>query len=436
MRSKILVVDDEEAIRDAIIGITEIWDIDVDIIAVASGEAALETLNTHLFDLIILDLTMPGINGEEFYHLLREIEPMRGIPVIISSGYRIANIIEHINSEDVEDALVDFLPKPYDANKLLHCVTRMLLIGRLYNLKVDNINAGELGKLKEDIQRLIGLYSHLLRQQRVSNKQISDLQINERGLLQQVETLGKNLSSKQTLLSENIQKSETSFIQLHQLSRLMDGIVHDVRNGLGVIRSSVGFLENDLTQQVYQRDLKNILASVDFCELVLRNLAMLGGQEVFQPEPVNLESIVRETYLLLKRKMVDVELVTKVDPKTTLIMADEGHMKQAFMNLIKNAGEAMPEGGTITFRTKQYRASALKKQLLRIELSDTGIGISKANQKRLFTQELFSTKDEGYGLGLYIVSAIIKRHDGKIRVKSEIGKGTTFIIDLPTGVKQ
>jgi signal transduction histidine kinase len=109
-------------------------------------------------------------------------------------------------------------------------------------------------------------------------------------------------------------------------------------------------------------------------------------------------------------------------------------MKQVFMNLIKNAGEAMPDGGTITFRTKSYATPRKKRPMLRIELSDTGTGISKENQKRLFTPELFSTKEEGYGLGLFIVASIIKRHGGKINIKSELGKGTTFILSLPTGL--
>jgi signal transduction histidine kinase len=122
--------------------------------------------------------------------------------------------------------------------------------------------------------------------------------------------------------------------------------------------------------------------------------------------------------------LVDVNLVVNADPDVPEILADEGQMKQVFMNLIKNAGEAMPDGGTLTFHTRR------EGQMLRVEVSDTGCGISPENQERVF-QEFFTTKDRGYGLGLHIVHTIIKRHGGTIRVESEPGQGATFILHLP-----
>jgi signal transduction histidine kinase len=211
---------------------------------------------------------------------------------------------------------------------------------------------------------------------------------------------------------------------LAEFSRLTDGIVHDMRSGLGVIRNTIAFLQDDLEDEVHQADLLKISHSLDFCELVLRNLAALGGQDIFQPRPVNLEAVVRQVFFILERKLVDVKLALDVDPAVPEILADEGQMKQVFMNLIKNAGEAMPDGGTLTVRTRR------EGQMLRVEVSDTGCGISAANRERLF-QEFFTTKDRGYGLGLHIVDTVVQRHKGTIAVESEPGQGTTFILHLP-----
>jgi len=213
-------------------------------------------------------------------------------------------------------------------------------------------------------------------------------------------------------------------IPLAELSRLTDGIVHDMRSGLGVIRNTIGFIEDDLADSHHESDILKICHSLDFCELVLRNLSALGGQDVFQPRWVNLEAVVREIFFLLERKLVDVELVVEADPGASQIMADEGQMKQVFMNLIKNAGEAMPDGGTLTVRIRR------ESELARIEVGDTGCGISSENQPRLF-QEFFTTKDRGYGVGLHIVNTIIKRHGGTVVVESKVGEGTTFVLYLP-----
>ena len=246
-------------------------------------------------------------------------------------------------------------------------------------------------------------------------------------LVNQVKQLRKERADLLRRLHERESQSTNAPSQqfpLAEWSRLTDGIVHDMRSGLGIIRNTIGFMREDLEGGAHDSDVHKIDRSLDFCELVLRNLSALGGQDIFQPRWVNLEVIVREVYFMLERKLVSVELIVDTDSSLPEIMADEGQMKQVFMNLIKNAGEAMPDGGTLTFRMER------EGEMLRTELSDTGCGISPENQARLFN-EFFTTKERGYGLGLYIVHSIVKRHGGTIAVEGELGKGTTFILRLP-----
>jgi two-component system NtrC family sensor kinase len=246
-------------------------------------------------------------------------------------------------------------------------------------------------------------------------------------LVSQVKQLRKQRADLQRRLSECESQSPRTVngqFPLAELSRLTSGIAHDLSSGLGVIRNTISFLQDDLTESPYQSDLLKISRSLDFCEIVLRNLLELSGQKVFQPGWINLESIVREVYFTLERKLVGINLVIDADPTTSEIIADKGQMKQVFMNLIKNAGEAMPDGGTLTVRTR------CEGQMLRVEVSDTGCGIPPENQERVF-HEFFTTKDRGYGLGLHIVNTIVKRHRGTIAVESQPGEGTTFVLHLP-----
>lgn len=214
---------------------------------------------------------------------------------------------------------------------------------------------------------------------------------------------------------------------LAELSRITDGIVHDMRNGMGIIRNTIGFMKDDLVNTPHEKEILKISRSLDFCEVVLRNLSALGGQDILRPQWVNIDTVIRDICFMLENKLVDVKLVMEIKVEKPMILADEGHMKQVFMNLIKNAAEAMSDGGTLTCRITR------ETDKMRIEIEDTGRGITEENQQRLF-REFFTTKEHGYGLGLFIVHTIIERHGGTIHVKSKLGEGTTFTLLLPVEV--
>jgi DNA-binding response OmpR family regulator/nitrogen-specific signal transduction histidine kinase len=227
--------------------------------------------------------------------------------------------------------------------------------------------------------------------------------------------------------NQNQALQESGSIPLGSLGKFVSGIVHDLHGGLGVIRHTISFILEEFdanNNESLTTDLQKIVQSAEFCEVVLRNLGALGGQTVFAPTNVNIERIVRDVFFMLERKLIDVHLVVDADPDASTVVADEGQIKQVFMNLIRNAGEAMPQGGILSVRVRKSG------NLLRIEVKDSGCGINPKNKERLF-HEFFTTKDRGYGLGLYIVKSIIENHCGTVKVDSEIGQGTTFTLELP-----
>lgn len=341
---------------------------------VHSGVEAIQIAHQERFDLLLTDIKMPGIDGLETAREIKKIIP--DIICVTMTGFSTMEIA----IEALRQGIDEFVVKPFSPIELTLAVEKALN-------RRDKVN--EIIQLKRQLSDL----HYKLQEERERNAKISD--------------------------------SQFPFTDLNHLHA---DVVHDIRNGLGVIRNTTGFLEDDLCDK-YELNIQKIYRSLDFCELVLRNLLTLGGQDVLQLKRVNLGTIVQEIFFILDRKLVDVDLVMAIDPYLPEIMADEGQMKQVFLNLIKNAGEAMLDGGTFTCR--MWREN----ELLAIKLSDTGCGISPENQQKLF-KEFFTTKKYGYGLGLRIVDTIIKRHQGTITVESSVDEGTTFILRLPIEISK
>jgi nitrogen fixation/metabolism regulation signal transduction histidine kinase len=139
---------------------------------------------------------------------------------------------------------------------------------------------------------------------------------------------------------------------------------------------------------------------------ILRNVDRLFHAQLHAPERAPIEC--------------KLELTEAMDP----IAADPDLLHRALSNLVLNAMDAMPHGGTLTLRTRQHGA------LSEIEVSDTGAGLTPEECERLFTP-YYTSKPHGTGLGLAIVQSVISDHGGRISVRSESGRGTTFVIELP-----
>ncbi len=247
-------------------------------------------------------------------------------------------------------------------------------------------------------------------------------------LVQQVKALRKERNSLQSRLTEYEEQNYSSAgteITLKDLNSLTAGILHDLRGGLGVVHNLTGFILDDIdaTSQLAD-DIRKIAYSADYCEIVLRNLESLGGTRTIKPSQVDLEQVARNAFFMLQRKLVDVELEIETSPDTPTILADEGQIQQMFVNLIKNAAEAMPEGGTLFVRFTSRNGQ------LAMEVTDAGVGIPPKDLDQIFDLH-FTTKESGFGIGLHIVQEVVKHHGGTISVTSEVDQGTTFSITLP-----
>jgi signal transduction histidine kinase len=132
-------------------------------------------------------------------------------------------------------------------------------------------------------------------------------------------------------------------------------------------------------------------------------------------------------------RLVQGDIPTKVEirvdvPDSSWIIADKQRLEQAVLNIIKNALDAMPGGGTIGISSRED----VDNKLIEIRIQDTGIGIEPETARKIF-DPFFTTKEDGKGsgLGLFVAREIVEEHEGNIRVESVEGEGTTFVIRLP-----
>jgi two-component system cell cycle sensor histidine kinase/response regulator CckA len=238
-------------------------------------------------------------------------------------------------------------------------------------------------------------------------------------------------------------KREEERLKSHMLESigiLAGGIAHDFNNLLNIINGDIQVAK--MFVQPGDKVFNRLVDAEQVCEIA-GNLSKrlitfaTGGDPV--KKNMALSGLITETVnALLKGSNVDATLVLPDD--LYMVAIDEGQMKQAIMNLVVNAMEAMPNGGTLTIRGENVRTSARDRlpiqagNYLKMSFRDTGPGIPSEYLAKIF-DPYFTTKStynkKGLGLGLAVCYSVIKRHDGLITVESELGKGTNFIIYLP-----
>jgi signal transduction histidine kinase len=152
--------------------------------------------------------------------------------------------------------------------------------------------------------------------------------------------------------------------------------------------------------------------------------------------PVNINSVIDDLSLLTRHKLKNqqIELVRDLEPDLPAVRADVMQLEQAFLNLMLNAVQAMPNGGSLTIVTRAVLAPGAggeRPTHVEIDFSDTGEGMTEEQSRRLFTSLLSTTKSRGTGLGLAIVSRVVETHRGEVSVVSMPGEGTTMRVKLP-----
>ncbi|MCI5128917.1 MAG: two-component sensor histidine kinase, partial [Candidatus Electrothrix sp. AUS3] len=222
--------------------------------------------------------------------------------------------------------------------------------------------------------------------------------------------------------------------QLHEAQRLavlgkmIASVSHEIKNPLGIVRSTAEILGKRLAKLAPGNDHLSQIIVDETTRLdgIVREFLDFARPKAPTKSSGSLNHLVRRLALFMEVefKNKDINLVEELEPELPECPLDGDQMYQVLLNIVFNAIHAMPEGGTLTVRT-----SAGKKEIS-LTITDTGTGMPQEKLKQIFTP-FFTDKNRGTGLGLAITKNIVEQHGGEIRVESEEGVGTTFIIALP-----
>jgi len=235
---------------------------------------------------------------------------------------------------------------------------------------------------------------------------------------------------ERTIEMQEIQSQLLRSAKLASMGELVAGIAHEINNPLtGILMfASLSSKHKDLPPQV-KDNLELIVAETGRCAKIVRGLLEFARESVPEKKPVAINAIIEQTLELVSHQSIfqDVDIVCQLGEDIPEIELDADQWQQVFVNMIINAGQAMPMGGHLTIST----CYVVAENSVNIILEDTGTGISHEHLDRIF-DPFFTTKSEkGFGLGLSVTYGIIQNHGGKVDVQSTEGEGTRFSILLP-----
>ena len=224
--------------------------------------------------------------------------------------------------------------------------------------------------------------------------------------------------------------------RLSALGLLAAEVAHEIRNPLTVMKMLFHSLDLKFpTSDPRGQDTKIMGEKMDHLNRVVEQILDFARSTEPRLAPVDVNQLLDDLSLLTRHKLRQqrVEVVRDLNPRLPQIQGDATQLEQAFLNLTLNAVEAMPQGGRLTITTRVIRQPRTRKEPTHvvIEFADTGSGMSEEQRQKAFSSLLETTKARGTGLGLAIVARVIETHRGEVRVESEAGKGTTFIITVP-----
>ena len=224
--------------------------------------------------------------------------------------------------------------------------------------------------------------------------------------------------------------------KMDAVGRLAGGVAHDFNNLLTIILGNAEILHDLMPEDDPRRERVAVISRVaERSSLLTRQLLAFSRTQVIQPKACDLNTMVSVSKSMLRRLIREnIEFRTVSSPKLDRIFIDPVQLEQILLNLILNARDAMPGGGTLTLETSNRSLVIAEgespRQFVTLSVVDTGCGMDAATVDRIF-EPFFTTKEKGTGLGLSTVYGIVEKSGGCLRVESELGQGTAIHVFLP-----
>ncbi|RQW88218.1 MAG: hybrid sensor histidine kinase/response regulator [Geobacter sp.] len=356
------------------------------VLTASNASDALELVEKEQPEIVLLDYFMPGKDG---FSTLTEIKlKFPDIYVIILTGK---------GSEEIAVTLMkagasDYVLKPFLNQDLLERVEKVIRV----------------------------------REVEIRNK---ELVLERDRLLKEIETWNRMLEMRVAEKTMELQKVQEEIVQTEKMSTLgyiSAGMAHEIRNPLNSIGLYVQLLKGGLDDPERFEFLEKIEMEVRRIDGILIKLMDAVKRPRYHLQQVSIPKVIDSLLELFqsRAKMHGIRVERDYRANPPYILADATEIEQIFSNLFANAIEEMADGGVLTILLQQ------KDDTVNIDVTDTGKGIPHVDLQRIF-DPFYTTKNSGTGLGLSVVLRIIRTYNGKIEVKSEMGKGTTFSVSLP-----
>lgn len=245
-------------------------------------------------------------------------------------------------------------------------------------------------------------------------------------------------SMVEKLAAAKSQLEEVHFKQMEQADRLASigematGMAHEIKNPLAGIGGAVTVLADDFPLEDERHQVvRDILAQIDRLNKTATDLLNFGRPGLPQCDYLDINNVVKETLFFVDQhpEAKGVRQVIELMDDLPCVWADRKQIQQVLLNIIINALQAMPDGGTLTLQT-ELNNEHVENPCVRIQVVDTGTGLPEERLDKIFTP-FYTTKNRGTGLGLAICKQLIKQNAGQISVMSTMGEGTSFAISLP-----
>lgn len=319
------------------------------------------------------------------------------------------------------------------AEKLLE-VSRSLVAGRPLG-EYFKRNPRIIEMLKETLQegRLFAEYEEKLFRRitgdtipaSITTSQVFDAEGNVKGAA----ALIRDLSGIKSLEEGTLRKERLAY-----LGTFAANLAHEIKNPLSGMRGAAQLLTRRISDPGHSEYLEVIMKEADRLNAILNGMLDFARPAKLRKKPFNIHKALDSVAFLQNDETRSI-FIKSYDPSIPDISGDENQLKQVFLNLVKNAREALSEGGLIHLTTRAITEFHLVEggsqgRMVSVEIKDNGCGIKPENMEKIFTP-FFTTKQKGSGLGMAITLKIIKEHGGHLRIDSAPGKGTTVTVYLP-----
>ncbi|WP_338448775.1 ATP-binding protein [Niallia oryzisoli] len=232
----------------------------------------------------------------------------------------------------------------------------------------------------------------------------------------------KDITDKKEETEGLLQKSE----KLALVGQMAAGIAHEIRNPLTSIKGFLQLFKAKYTDD--QEHFELVLSELDRINLIISEFLVLAKPTAMEFKDREIKHLIKDVVTLVNTQAIlnNVQIFVEFEADIPTIVCEENHLKQVFINILKNAIEAMPNGGNIDVKVNKLEIDKVS-----IKFIDHGIGIP-ADRIPTLGEPFYTTKEKGTGLGLMTSFKIIENHDGELKISSKLNEGTTVEVILPT----